>query len=101
MEKWPIYLNYHKIHSFIISDRPQSKTLWTIDERGSLIAWKSVFDCHLSPDGQQTAIKNSVSNDLRSTFVDSNYVLDCRLSEVFIEYSPTEYEAKQIRNKSY
>ena len=38
---------------------------------------------------------------LRSTFVDSNYVLDCRLSEVFIEYSPTEYEAKPLRNKGY
>ena len=31
------------------------------------------------------AIKNSVSNDLRSMFVDSFYVFDCRLSEVFIE----------------
>ena len=62
---------------------------------------KSVFNWHLSPVGQQTTIKNSVSNDLRSTFVDSNYVLDCRLSEVFIEYSPTEYEAKPIRNKGY
>ena len=34
MEKWPNYFNYHKIRSFIISDRRQSKTLWTIDGRG-------------------------------------------------------------------
>ena len=27
--------------------------------------------------------------DLRSTFVDSIIVFDCRLSEVFIEYRPT------------
>ena len=40
----------------------------------------SVFDCHLSPVGRQTAIKNSVFNDLRSTFVDSIIVFDCRLS---------------------
>ena len=45
------------------------------------------------------AIKNSVSNDLRSTFVDSNNVFDFRLSEVFIEYRPTEHLAKTIRNK--
>ena len=80
MEKWPNYFNYHKLRSFIISDRRQSKTLWTIDERGSQIARNSVFDSHLSPVGRQTAIKNSVFNDLRSTFVDSINVFDCRLS---------------------
>ena len=43
--------------------------------------------------GRQTAIKNSVSNDLRSTFVDSNIVVNCRLCEVFIKYRPSEYIA--------
>ena len=56
--------------------------LLTIDERGSKIARNSVFDCHLSPVRRQMAIKNSVSNDLLSTFVDSINVLDCQLSGV-------------------
>ena len=47
------------------------------------------------------AIKNSVSNDLRPTFVDSINVFDCRIPEVFIEYRPTEYIARTIRNKGY
>ena len=47
------------------------------------------------------AIKNSVSNDLRSTFLDSINIFDCRLSEVFIKYLPTEYVAKTIQNKGY
>ena len=47
------------------------------------------------------AIKNSVYSDIRSTFVDSIIVFDCRLCEVFIEYRPTEYIAKTIRNKGY
>ena len=42
------------------------------------------------------AIKNSVSFDLRSTFVDGIIVFDCHLCEVFIEYRPTEYIAKAI-----
>ena len=54
-------------------DRRQSKTLLTIHERGSKIARNSVFDCHLSPDWRQMAIKNSVSNNFLSTFVDSKY----------------------------
>ena len=51
--------------------RRQSKTLLTIDERGSKIAKKSVFDCHLSPVGLQMSIENSVSNDfyLRSSIL--------------------------------
>ena len=51
--------------------RRQSKTLLTIDERGSNIARNGVFDCHLSPVWRQMAIKNSVSNGFLSTFVDS------------------------------
>ena len=53
--------------------------LWTIDESGSQIARNSVFNCHLSLVGRQMEIKNYVSKDLRSTFVDSINVLDCRL----------------------
>ena len=44
-------------------DRRQSKTLLTIDERGSKIARNSVFDCHLSPVGRQMAVENPVSNN--------------------------------------
>ena len=40
----------------------QSKTRFTIDERGSRIARYSVFDCHLSPIGRHMAIVNSDSN---------------------------------------
>ena len=90
-----------KNRSFITSDRRQSKTFWTIDERGSQIARNSFFDCHLSLIGQQMAIKNYVSYNLRSTFVDRINVFDCHLSEVFIEYRPTEYVANTIRNKGY
>ena len=43
--------------------RRQSKTLLTIDERGSKIARSSVFDCHLSPVRRQMAIENTASND--------------------------------------
>ena len=82
---------------FSIPDRWQSNTLLTIDGRGSQIHRNSVFDCQLSPVGGQTAIEISVSNDLRSTFVDSINVFDCRLSEVFIEN--TKYVVRTIRNK--
>ena len=58
--------------------------LSTIDDRGTQIAGNSVFDCHLSPVGRQTAVESSVSSDLGSTFVDSINVFDCLLSEVFI-----------------
>ena len=34
-------------------------------------------------------------------FVNSINVFDCRISEVFIEYRPTEYIARTIRNKGY
>ena len=58
----------------------QSKTLYTIVERGSEIDRYSVFDCHLSPIGRQMAFENSVSNDffylcssLESTFFIAAY----------------------------
>ena len=43
--------------------RRQSKTLLTIDKRGSKIARISVFHCHLSPVRRQMGLENSVSND--------------------------------------
>ena len=39
----------------------------------------SVFDCHWLPVRRQTAIEDSVSSYLRSTFVDGIYVFDRRL----------------------
>ena len=51
--------------------RRQSKTLFTIDKRGSKIVRNSVFDCHLSPFGRQMTIENSVSYDFLSMFVNS------------------------------
>ena len=62
--------------------RRQSKTLSTIDERGSKIEWNSVFDSHLSPMWRQMAIENTVSFDFWSTFLDSIGVFDCRLPGV-------------------
>ena len=35
----------------------------TIDDRSSKIVRNRVFDCHLSPDWRQMAIKNTVSID--------------------------------------
>ena len=54
--------------------RWQSKTLLTIDERGSKIARNRI--------GRQMAIENSVSNDFLSTFVDSITFFDCHLPGV-------------------
>ena len=51
------------VSSKLTPGKRQSKTLLTIEERGSKIVRNSVFDCHLSPVGRQMAIENSVSND--------------------------------------
>ena len=59
----------------------------------------SVFICQFSAVGRQMAVENSVLNDLRTMPVNSINVVNCRLSEVFIEY--TEYVVKTIRNKGY
>ena len=56
------------------SGRWQSRTLLTIDERGSKIARNRI--------GRQMAIENSVSNDFLSTFVDSITFFDCHLPDV-------------------
>ena len=62
--------------------RWQSKTFLTIDKRGTKIVRNRVFDCHVSPIGWQMAIKNSVSNDFWSTFVDSIDFFACHLPSV-------------------
>ena len=51
--------------------RRQSKTLSTIDERGSKIDRNSVFDCHLSPTGDKWQSKTLflLIFDLRSSKV--------------------------------
>ena len=56
------------------------------------MARNSVFDCHLSPNWRQMAIKNSVSNCFfRSTFFDSINVFYCRLSGVIIKLQESAY----------
>ena len=47
-----------------------------------VISLETVF---LSPGGRQMAIKNSVSNDFLSTFINSINVFDCHLSGVSLE----------------
>ena len=80
---WRGWTKFIKVYT---PEKRQSKTLLTIDERGSKIAWNSVFNCHLSQVGliaivpsQQMAIKISVSNDYWSTFVYSINVFDRHL----------------------
>ena len=69
----------------------QSKTLLTIDERGSEIATTSVFDCQWSPGGRHMAIEKSVSNYFWSTFVDNIDVFDCHQSGVNSLYASLCY----------
>ena len=68
----------------ITPDRQQSKTLLTIDERGSKITRNSVFISIYGPTGKKKAFKNSVSNNFWSTFVDSINIFDCHLSGVIM-----------------
>ena len=58
--------------------------LSTIDEHGSKIDRNGVFDCHLAPLWRQMAIKNSVSYDFLSTFLDSIGIFDCHLPGVIL-----------------
>ena len=87
--------------------RRQSKTLLTIDERGSSIARNNVFDCHLSPVGRKMAIGNSVSNDFLSTFVDGINVFDCHFPGVFLrvassgDFVETEWVCRLIFNIAF
>ena len=59
------------ILTIITPGRRQSKTLLTIDERGSKIARNSIFDCHLSPIGDKWQSKTLFRTIfyLRSTIV--------------------------------
>ena len=67
--------------------RGQSKTLLIIDERGLKKSLETVFLIVICRQlGDIMAIKNSVSNDFLSTFVDSINVLDCRLPGVMQEW---------------
>ena len=69
----------------------QSKTLLTIDERGSNIATTNVFDCQWLPVRRLMAIKNSVFNYFWSTFVDNIDVFDCHQSGVNSLYASLCY----------
>ena len=62
---------YRKYYSVYTPGRRQSKTLSTIDERGSKIDTNGVFDCHLSPVWRRMAIENLFLTifDLRSSIV--------------------------------
>ena len=52
-----------KINFFTLTlGRWQSKTLITIDKRGSKISGNSVFDCHLSPVGDKWQLKTLFLN---------------------------------------
>ena len=62
--------------------RRQSKTLSTINERGSKIDRNSVFHWHLSPHWRQMAIESSVSSNFWFAFLDSIGVFDCCLPGV-------------------
>ena len=55
----------------------QSKTLLTIDERGSLETVNSIAICR---QGATNGNRKNVSKGSWSTFVDSINVFDCRLS---------------------
>ena len=67
------------MNSFTV-DRWQSKTLLTIDKRGSKYLETVFFFWRLSP--AKMAIENSVLNDLWSTFVNSINFFDWSLSGV-------------------
>ena len=58
------------LYLFTTPDRQQSKTLILSTKVESKIIIIRVFDCHLLPDWLQMAIKNTVSSDFWSTFVD-------------------------------
>ena len=68
----------------------QSKTLLTIDERGSKVATTSVFDCQWSSVGRLMAIENCFLLFL-STFVDNIDVFDCHQSGVNSLYASLCY----------
>ena len=55
-----------------------------IGERRSKIVRNRVFDCYLSPDWRQMAIKNTVSSDFWSGSSIVKSFFDCRLQDVYL-----------------
>ena len=70
--------------------------LSTINKRRSKIDRNSVFNCHLS----SVAIKNTVSTDFLSTFLDNIGILDCCLPGVIMYYWKSEL-GKRVRIQQY
>ena len=68
--------------------------LLTIDARRLKIARNSVFVCHLSPVWRLMAIKNYVSSDFLSTFLDSLNFFNCRLSWCGFKCRTVKFEYK-------
>ena len=92
-----ITIKYAPLSYWTGSNRKRSEQSMNADHK-SLEAVFSFAICRQSGDKRQS---KTVSNNLRSMFVDSNNVFDCRLSEVFIEYRPTEYVAKPVLKYGY
>ena len=64
---------------------------------------ETVFSIAICRRRRQTAVENSVSSDLESTFVDSINVFDCILSEMFnyiglLNTYPKQSETMATRN---
>ena len=83
-------------YSFPTLGKKQSKTLILINERRSNIVRNRDFDCHLSPDCRQMAIKTLCLEIFgsRSSIIES--IFDCRLRGVFpkTSFSLEEREPK-------
>ena len=82
-------------HRLTTSYRRQSKTLILLTRVDKKILGNRVFDCHLSPDWRQMAIKNTASIVFLSVFVDNvKSDFDCGLSRVLTNHTgkcmPTE-----------
>ena len=87
--KYPGYLNFSSEidifeinQNYITPDRRQSKTL-ILSTNVDQISLETVFDCHLSPDWRQMAIKTLFLAIFLFLF-DFKSVFDCRLSGVYM-----------------
>ena len=67
----------------VTKDRRQSKRL-ILSTNVDQTYEKQFFDCHLSPNWRQMAIKNTVSSDFDSFLSIVKSVFDCRLSGVMM-----------------
>ena len=70
------------------------------EDHKSLETVFSIAICRQSGDKRQSTLLFLMILDLRSSMV-LTFSIAAYLSEVFIEYRPTEYAAKSIRNKGY